>query len=94
MIIRPSALSRTHFVLYFVSLLASNLLQAIGGILNVKWVIDLAVEENATCSMQGLIKQIGNVGTAVWCVRRGVSDIYNKLISLLGLLLSLYACSG
>ncbi|KAI0685755.1 hypothetical protein BC835DRAFT_1420945 [Cytidiella melzeri] len=66
MLVSPSVLSKTHFMPYFVSLLGANLLQSVGVILNVKWVIDLAVEENTICSVQGFIKQAGNVGTAVW----------------------------
>ncbi|KAI0089488.1 hypothetical protein BDY19DRAFT_984970 [Irpex rosettiformis] len=51
---------------YFVSLLCANLLQAVGVILNVKWVAIHAVEESPVCTVQGFVKQAGNVGTAVW----------------------------
>lgn len=68
MVVRPSALSKTHFMPYFVSLLTANLLQAVGGILNVKWAVLQAVEESPVCTVQGFIKQAGNVGTAIWYV--------------------------
>jgi hypothetical protein len=70
MILSPSALSKTHFMPYLVSLLGANLLQAIGGIMNMKWIIAHTVEENTVCTIQGFVKQAGNVGTAVWCVTR------------------------
>ncbi|KAI0342334.1 hypothetical protein BDW22DRAFT_1357663 [Trametopsis cervina] len=66
MIMRPSALSGTHVMPYFVSLLFSNLLQAFGGVLNLKWIIERAVEESGICTIQAIVKQAGNVGTAVW----------------------------
>lgn len=46
--------------------MGANLLQAVGGILNIKWVIQRAVEEGPVCSAQGAVKQAGNVGAAVW----------------------------
>ncbi|EKM56553.1 uncharacterized protein PHACADRAFT_253748 [Phanerochaete carnosa HHB-10118-sp] len=51
---------------YFVSLLVANLLQAIGAMVNVRWITDRAVEPGTLCSFQGGVKQAGNVGTAVW----------------------------
>ena len=51
---------------YFVSLLVANLLQASGAMINAKWISDLAVEPGMLCSLQGGLKQAGNVGTAVW----------------------------
>lgn len=65
---RPSALSNTQIMPFLMSLLAANLLQAAGGAFNLKWVVYRAVEEGAVCSIQGAIKQAGNVGTAVWYV--------------------------
>ena len=66
MIISPSRLSKTHCLPYLMSLLSANILQAVGGILNVKWVTIHAVEESNICVVQGFVKQAGNVGTAVW----------------------------
>lgn len=51
---------------YVVCLLFANLLQAIGAIMNAKWVADRAVEAGGACTMQAVFKQAGNVGTAVW----------------------------
>ena len=51
---------------YFVSLLAANFLQAIGSLMNLKWVVDRTVIAGAYCSLQGSIKQSGNVGMALW----------------------------
>jgi hypothetical protein len=51
---------------YFVSLLVANLLQAVGSTINVKWISDKSVEPDTLCSVQGGIKQAGNVGTALW----------------------------
>lgn len=51
---------------YFVSLLAANLLQAVGSMVNARWLAIHAVEPGTLCTFQGAIKQAGNVGTAVW----------------------------
>ncbi|KAH9968197.1 hypothetical protein BC827DRAFT_1152477 [Russula dissimulans] len=55
-----------HIPAVFGSLIASNLLQAIGTIINTRWVLLGGVEPGSLCSFQGGIKQAGNVGTAVW----------------------------
>lgn len=57
---------RTHFVAYFNSLLLANLLQAIGTLMNAQWVIKGAVYGGGLCSVQGGIKQMGNVAAALW----------------------------
>ncbi|KAL5507484.1 ATG5 [Sanghuangporus vaninii] len=51
---------RSHVTAYFVSLLVSDLLQAIGSIMNLKWIQDMA------CSSSGGIKQAADIGTAFW----------------------------
>lgn len=51
---------------YFVSLLIANVLQAAGTSMNVKWVLDRAVQEGTFCTLQGATKQAGNVGMALW----------------------------
>lgn len=68
MILRPSAMSRTQIMPFFVSLLAANLLQSVGGALNLRWIVNRAVDEGTVCIIQGAVKQAGNVGTAVWYV--------------------------
>lgn len=57
---------RTHVAAYFLSLLLSDLIQAIGSILNVKWIRDLAVVVDDTCTVQGVLKQTADVATAFW----------------------------
>jgi len=52
---------RTHVAIYFVSLLISNFDQAIGGLLNIPWVVAGGVYSGMTCTAQGVIKQFGNV---------------------------------
>ncbi|KIP09900.1 hypothetical protein PHLGIDRAFT_101969 [Phlebiopsis gigantea 11061_1 CR5-6] len=65
MVLRVPAFT-IHVMPYFISLLVANILQAAGAMINVKWVVDRSVEAGALCSLQGGIKQAGNVGTAVW----------------------------
>ena len=52
---------RTHIAIYFISLLISNLAQAIGGILNIPWIVENRVYVGVVCTAQAAIKQIGNV---------------------------------
>lgn len=66
--VKPGATRRwsvsTHIHYYFVNLLVSDLVQALGGLLNIKWVIDAQVTEGALCTTQGMLKQLGDVGVA------------------------------
>lgn len=55
----------THVHWYFVSMMVSDLIQAIGGILNIRWIEDSGVTEGAYCSAQGALKQAGDVGVAL-----------------------------
>ncbi|KAJ7287760.1 hypothetical protein C8J57DRAFT_1284845 [Mycena rebaudengoi] len=57
---------RTHVAGYFISLLLCDLLQAIGSILNAHWVEHMGVEVGRLCSLQGVLKQASDVGTAFW----------------------------
>ncbi|KAH9986752.1 hypothetical protein BJV74DRAFT_796723 [Russula compacta] len=57
---------RTHVVFYFVSLLLSDILQAIGSIMNATWVRDQAVGYVSLCTAQGVIKHIADVSIALW----------------------------
>ncbi|KIP12487.1 hypothetical protein PHLGIDRAFT_124026 [Phlebiopsis gigantea 11061_1 CR5-6] len=54
----------THVHWYFLSLLVSEMIQAIGGIINVKWVVEAEVTEGNVCTAQGVLKQFGDVGVA------------------------------
>ncbi|EKM56586.1 uncharacterized protein PHACADRAFT_253801 [Phanerochaete carnosa HHB-10118-sp] len=55
----------THVHWYFLSLLVSELIQAIGGIINVKWIADAEVTQGGVCTAQGVLKQSGDVGVAL-----------------------------
>ena len=59
-------LGGTRIMPFFVSLLVANVLQAIGTLINGRWVSDRNVVAGPLCSAQGGIKQAGNVGMALW----------------------------
>ena len=52
---------RTHVAKYFVSLLMCNVLQSIGGLLNISFIIENRVHTGVACTVQGFLKQLGNV---------------------------------
>jgi hypothetical protein len=50
----PSSPDKTiQVAAYFISLLLSDLIQAIGSILNAMWIRDMAVEVGVVCTVQG-----------------------------------------
>ncbi|KZT30679.1 hypothetical protein NEOLEDRAFT_1186492 [Neolentinus lepideus HHB14362 ss-1] len=55
----------THVHFYFLSLLISDLIQAIGGIMDIRWIVKAKVEVGPFCTAQGAMKQIGDVGVAL-----------------------------
>ncbi|KAK7694910.1 hypothetical protein QCA50_002098 [Cerrena zonata] len=55
----------THVHWYFLSLLTSELIQAVGGIINVRWIKDATVTNGPMCTAQGALKQVGDVGVAL-----------------------------
>ncbi|KAK7007826.1 Git3 domain-containing protein [Favolaschia claudopus] len=57
---------RTHVAAYFLSLLLSDIIQAVGSIMNVKWVQERAVSVGDVCTIQGILKQTADVATAWW----------------------------
>ncbi|KAJ7690659.1 hypothetical protein B0H17DRAFT_1201502 [Mycena rosella] len=57
---------RTHVAAYFVSLILSDLIQALGSILNARWIHDMAVVVGDVCVLQGVLKQAADVATAFW----------------------------
>ncbi|KAF5385417.1 hypothetical protein D9757_005381 [Collybiopsis confluens] len=77
---------------YFINLLVFDLIQAIGGIIDVKWVAIGNVTEGSLCTAQAIFKQIGDVGVALSNVvgtdllnsaAQGFSPIYTpKMIAL------------
>ncbi|KAJ7914697.1 hypothetical protein B0H13DRAFT_2189873 [Mycena leptocephala] len=62
----PHLFVRTPVAAYFISLLLSDLIQAIGSILNAMWIRDMAVEVGVVCTVQGVLKQTADVATAFW----------------------------
>ncbi|KAF8579735.1 hypothetical protein K439DRAFT_371584 [Ramaria rubella] len=59
-------LQQTHVAPYFVSLLAANLIQSIGSVLNMEWLQQGGTIFEPSCVVQGIAKNIGNVGTSFW----------------------------
>jgi len=51
--------------LFLLNQLVCDLIQALGGLMNIKWVVDGSVHHGAFCVTQGLIKQLADVGTAL-----------------------------
>ncbi|KAA1473670.1 hypothetical protein DENSPDRAFT_741383, partial [Dentipellis sp. KUC8613] len=51
---------------YLNSLLLANAIQAIGTLISTQWVVQGAVTPGTLCSIQGGVKQAGNVGAALW----------------------------
>ena len=64
-------LIRTHIDAYLLSLLGSEILQGIGAIMNVKWVLEGALYCSGYCSVQGALKTIGESGVGMHTI---VSD--------------------
>jgi len=52
---------RTQVAIYFVSLLICNLIQAVGGLLNIAWIVEGQVYTGVACTAQAVIKEIGSV---------------------------------
>jgi len=63
---------RTHVAAYFISLLLSDIFQAMGSILNVRWIHDMAVVYGEVCVIQGVLKQLADVSTAFWTLVIGI----------------------
>lgn len=61
-----NAYPRTHVMAYFISLLIANTIQSTGTAMNLRWVKEGEINAGMFCSLQGGIKQAGNVATAVW----------------------------
>ncbi|KAJ8520137.1 hypothetical protein ONZ45_g3019 [Pleurotus djamor] len=55
----------THVHYYFINLLFCEIIQGIGGIMTVRWVVDSGVVEGPFCTSQGVLQQIGDVGVAL-----------------------------
>ncbi|KAF8587112.1 hypothetical protein K439DRAFT_858722 [Ramaria rubella] len=57
---------RNHVVAYFVSLLLCDFISANGALLNGRWIGLGGIQIGAFCTAQGALKNVGNVGTALW----------------------------
>jgi hypothetical protein len=53
--------ARTKIAKFLFSLLVGNLVQTVGGLLNIAWLVENRVYVGVTCSAQAALKQIGNV---------------------------------
>ncbi|KAH9066383.1 hypothetical protein EDB87DRAFT_714430 [Lactarius vividus] len=51
--------------LFLLNQLVCDLIQALGGLMNMKWAFDGTVQHGPFCTAQGLIKQLADVGTAL-----------------------------
>ncbi|KAH8977960.1 hypothetical protein EDB92DRAFT_1805358 [Lactarius akahatsu] len=58
-------LLRTPADIYMLSLFSYDLVQAVGGILNVRWADDGIVTMGSYCTAQGIMKQMGELGVAL-----------------------------
>ena len=52
---------RNQIAKYLVSLLLCNIIQAVGGLLNIAWLVEKSIYVGMTCTAQAALKQIGNV---------------------------------
>ncbi|KAI9438712.1 hypothetical protein H4582DRAFT_192953 [Lactarius indigo] len=50
---------------YFLNQLCWDLVQAVGGLMNIKWAVDASVQTGPFCSAQGAIKHLFGVGAAL-----------------------------
>ncbi|KAI0793923.1 hypothetical protein C8Q74DRAFT_543605 [Fomes fomentarius] len=57
---------RSHVAAYFISLLLCDVAQAVGSIMSIRWVNQMAVSYEPYCTVQGAMKHISDVGTAYW----------------------------
>ncbi|KAF8142550.1 hypothetical protein K438DRAFT_680534 [Mycena galopus ATCC 62051] len=62
----PHLFVRSHVAAYLISLLFSDMIQAVGSILNARWILDMAVIVGDLCTIQGVLKQTADVATAFW----------------------------
>jgi hypothetical protein len=56
-----SVFIRTKIAKFLCSLLLCNIVQAVGGLLNIAWLVENRLYVGVTCSAQAALKQIGNV---------------------------------
>jgi len=66
----PKSVARQHLIqvpadLFMLSLFIADLIQALGGVMNVKWVHDQRVYQGGFCTAQGAIQQLGETIVAL-----------------------------
>ncbi|KDQ17845.1 hypothetical protein BOTBODRAFT_52696 [Botryobasidium botryosum FD-172 SS1] len=57
--------SHLHLEIYFLSLMIADLMQAIGSILHINWIVKGRVAPGIACTTQAVFKQLGDVGVAL-----------------------------
>ena len=62
--------ARTQIAKYLVSLLLCNIVQSVGGLLNIAWLVEKSIYVGVTCTAQAALKQIGNVREPFSLTRR------------------------
>lgn len=62
----PNLFVRTNIAPYFVLMLIADFLQAIGSLMNGRWVQLDGVYVGGYCTAQGVIKHISDIGVAMW----------------------------
>ncbi|KIM75363.1 hypothetical protein PILCRDRAFT_827270 [Piloderma croceum F 1598] len=60
--------TQTHIHWFFLNLMIFDLIQAAGGLMDIKWVAQATVTEGRYCTAQGVLKQTGDVGVALTCL--------------------------
>ncbi|KZT32167.1 hypothetical protein SISSUDRAFT_1055894 [Sistotremastrum suecicum HHB10207 ss-3] len=55
----------SHLLFYLVALLLFDLIQALGTSLSIRWIADAGIQEGSYCTSQGILKQTGDLGSAL-----------------------------
>ncbi|KAF8190170.1 hypothetical protein BJ912DRAFT_965883 [Pholiota molesta] len=65
---RPTAktFKSTHLFGYFTCLLVANVIQSVGTMIDFEWIAKGGVVEGFACSLQGGLKQAGNLSASFW----------------------------
>ncbi|KAL1681950.1 hypothetical protein EV122DRAFT_204671 [Schizophyllum commune] len=84
----------THVFVYLSSLLFANTIQSLGTMMNFRWVGRGGLVSGNYCSLQGGVKQAGNIATALWSFMIAM-HLFNLLFlrvgsTRLGLFLTLF----
>ncbi|KIN97035.1 hypothetical protein M404DRAFT_161524 [Pisolithus tinctorius Marx 270] len=55
----------THIHYYFLHLMVFDLIQTMGGLLSIKWIVEESVYPGAFCTVQGFFTHVGDIGVAL-----------------------------